>query len=264
MVRPDRSRARGAYGRDMTANTPTSTLTRFTVQRHAGRRHPLPARRGRGDGGRTRWPRTPSTAWSSAGRPWGIVSDLDLIASLPSRSVEATAGELAASDVVVVDPSDTLQHAGPAHGRARHRPPGCRLTRDRQARRHPVDARRGSLGRGLAPHAGQLVGGGSGERQLRLGTAATGSAARRGNFVHLWWSPMPRFTFFLQTGSYVHLGKPSAPRFTKRSVWDQNVHLDVMSAPRCTFRALRRGWHLRRPTQPQLAEPPTAGPLPAR
>lgn len=41
---------------------------------------------------------------------WGIVSDLDLMASL-RPGVTATAGELAASDVVVVDPADTLEHA---------------------------------------------------------------------------------------------------------------------------------------------------------
>ena len=44
------------------------------------------------------------------GQEWGIVSDLDLMASL-RPGVTATAGELAASDVVAVDPSDTLEHA---------------------------------------------------------------------------------------------------------------------------------------------------------
>ena len=44
------------------------------------------------------------------GEPWGIVSDLDLMASL-RPGVTATAGELAASDVVAVDPEDTLEHA---------------------------------------------------------------------------------------------------------------------------------------------------------
>ena len=44
------------------------------------------------------------------GAPWGIVSDLDLMASL-RPGVTATAGELAASDVVIVDPADTLEHA---------------------------------------------------------------------------------------------------------------------------------------------------------
>ena len=45
-----------------------------------------------------------------SGDPWGIVSDLDLMASL-RPGVTATAGDLAATDVVVVDPSDTLEHA---------------------------------------------------------------------------------------------------------------------------------------------------------
>ena len=42
---------------------------------------------------------------------WGIVSDLDLMAGLRPECADATAGELAASDVVIVDPSDTLEHA---------------------------------------------------------------------------------------------------------------------------------------------------------
>ena len=45
-----------------------------------------------------------------SGASWGIVSDLDLMASL-RPGVTATAGELAASDVVAVDPADTLEHA---------------------------------------------------------------------------------------------------------------------------------------------------------
>ncbi len=45
-----------------------------------------------------------------SGPPWGIVSDLDLMASL-RPGAEATACELAASDVVVVDPADTLERA---------------------------------------------------------------------------------------------------------------------------------------------------------
>jgi CBS domain-containing protein len=40
---------------------------------------------------------------------WGIVSDLDLMAGL--RHAPATAGELAATDVVIVEPGDTLEHA---------------------------------------------------------------------------------------------------------------------------------------------------------
>jgi CBS domain-containing protein len=42
---------------------------------------------------------------------WGIVSDLDLMAGLRPECADATAGELAASDVVIADPSDTLEHA---------------------------------------------------------------------------------------------------------------------------------------------------------
>ena len=42
---------------------------------------------------------------------WGIVSDLDLMAGLRPECADATAGELAASDVVIADPSDSLEHA---------------------------------------------------------------------------------------------------------------------------------------------------------
>src|SRR5688572_10962903 len=42
---------------------------------------------------------------------WGIVSDLDLMAGLRPELARATAGELAASEVVVVEPEDTLEHA---------------------------------------------------------------------------------------------------------------------------------------------------------
>jgi CBS domain-containing protein len=42
---------------------------------------------------------------------WGIVSDLDLMRGLGPGLEDATAGELAATNVVVVEPSDTLEHA---------------------------------------------------------------------------------------------------------------------------------------------------------
>jgi CBS domain-containing protein len=42
---------------------------------------------------------------------WGIVSDLDLMAGLRPECADATAGELAASDVVIADPGDSLEHA---------------------------------------------------------------------------------------------------------------------------------------------------------
>jgi CBS domain-containing protein len=42
---------------------------------------------------------------------WGIVSDLDLMRGLSPGLAGATAGELAATDVVVVEPTDTLEHA---------------------------------------------------------------------------------------------------------------------------------------------------------
>jgi CBS domain-containing protein len=42
---------------------------------------------------------------------WGIVSDLDLMAALRPELTGATAGQLAATDSLVVDPTDTLEHA---------------------------------------------------------------------------------------------------------------------------------------------------------
>jgi CBS domain-containing protein len=42
---------------------------------------------------------------------WGIVSDLDLMAALRPGLSGATAGRLAATDALVVDPADSLEHA---------------------------------------------------------------------------------------------------------------------------------------------------------
>lgn len=42
---------------------------------------------------------------------WGIVSDLDLMAAARPELAAATAGQLAASDALIVDPGDTLEHA---------------------------------------------------------------------------------------------------------------------------------------------------------
>jgi CBS domain-containing protein len=42
---------------------------------------------------------------------WGIVSDLDLMRGLQPGLEGASAGELAATDIVVVEPTDTLEHA---------------------------------------------------------------------------------------------------------------------------------------------------------
>jgi CBS domain-containing protein len=42
---------------------------------------------------------------------WRILSDLDLMAGLRAGLAGATAGQLAASDWLVVDPADTLAHA---------------------------------------------------------------------------------------------------------------------------------------------------------
>ena len=42
---------------------------------------------------------------------WGIVSDLDLMAALRPEIAGATAGQLAATDVLIVDPGDSLEHA---------------------------------------------------------------------------------------------------------------------------------------------------------
>jgi len=42
---------------------------------------------------------------------WGIVSDLDLMRGLRPGLEDTTAGELAATDLVSVEPDDTLEHA---------------------------------------------------------------------------------------------------------------------------------------------------------
>jgi CBS domain-containing protein len=42
---------------------------------------------------------------------WSIVSDLDLMAALRPELTTATAGQLAATDSLVVDPADSLEHA---------------------------------------------------------------------------------------------------------------------------------------------------------
>jgi CBS domain-containing protein len=44
-------------------------------------------------------------------RSWGIVSDLDLMAAMRPEVADATAGQLAATDPVVVDPAETLDRA---------------------------------------------------------------------------------------------------------------------------------------------------------
>jgi CBS domain-containing protein len=42
---------------------------------------------------------------------WGILSDLDLVRALREGAVDRPAGELAGSEVILVDPDDTLEHA---------------------------------------------------------------------------------------------------------------------------------------------------------
>jgi len=44
-------------------------------------------------------------------RNWGIVSDLDLMAAMRPELADATAGQLAATDPVVVNPTETLGRA---------------------------------------------------------------------------------------------------------------------------------------------------------
>jgi CBS domain-containing protein len=46
-----------------------------------------------------------------AGDRWGIVSDLDLMRALGPGLEELTAGDVAATDVVVVKPDDSIEHA---------------------------------------------------------------------------------------------------------------------------------------------------------
>jgi CBS domain-containing protein len=41
---------------------------------------------------------------------WGILSDLDLMKGVAAGRPDATAGEFAATEIVTVDPSDTIEH----------------------------------------------------------------------------------------------------------------------------------------------------------
>ena len=42
---------------------------------------------------------------------WGIVSDLDLMAAMRPELAGATAAQLAATEPLIVEPTDTLEHA---------------------------------------------------------------------------------------------------------------------------------------------------------
>jgi CBS domain-containing protein len=42
---------------------------------------------------------------------WGVVSDLDLMAAVRPALADATAAQLAATDLLIVNPADTLEHA---------------------------------------------------------------------------------------------------------------------------------------------------------
>jgi CBS domain-containing protein len=46
-----------------------------------------------------------------AGDRWGIVSDIDLMRALGPGLADVTAGDVAATDFVVVQPDDSLEHA---------------------------------------------------------------------------------------------------------------------------------------------------------
>jgi CBS domain-containing protein len=46
-----------------------------------------------------------------AGERWGIVSDIDLMSALGFGLETVTAGDVAATDLVVVEPGDSLEHA---------------------------------------------------------------------------------------------------------------------------------------------------------
>jgi CBS domain-containing protein len=43
-------------------------------------------------------------------RVWGILSDLDLMRAVAAGRLDVAAGELAASEIVTVDPDDTIEH----------------------------------------------------------------------------------------------------------------------------------------------------------
>jgi CBS domain-containing protein len=90
-----------------------------------------------------------------AGPPWGIVSDLDLVAAAMVRDLdEQTAGGSAATPVVMIAPHETLERAAQLmteHGcshlivvdRAHQRPVGVLSTLDMAASLAPLPAGRG-------------------------------------------------------------------------------------------------------------------------
>ena len=73
---------------------------------------------------------------------WGIVSDLDLMRALRPGAEEATAAEVAGTEIVTVSPLESLEQAVAADGRARDRPPGRRLAGHGPAGRHALHPRR--------------------------------------------------------------------------------------------------------------------------
>ena len=76
------------------------------------------------------------------GPPWGVVSDLDLVAAATVRDLdEQTAAGSAATPVVVVAPSETLESGRPADDGARHVAPDRRRPGAPPARRRALDAR---------------------------------------------------------------------------------------------------------------------------
>lgn len=80
---------------------------------------------------------------------WGIVSDLDLIRALAPGTPAASAGRLAATEIVTVEPTDSLEHRA-AHGRPRHPPSRCRLLGLGPPRQRAVHARHRAGHRRLA------------------------------------------------------------------------------------------------------------------
>jgi CBS domain-containing protein len=56
---------------------------------------------------------------ASGAQPWGIVSDAELVLAAAAGRLEETAGELAGSGAIFVNPTDQLKHAAELMGKHR-------------------------------------------------------------------------------------------------------------------------------------------------
>jgi CBS domain-containing protein len=89
---------------------------------------------------------------------WGIASDLDLMRGLSPGLDETTAGDVAATDTVVIAPDDTLEHAAQLMAEHETRPRRRGVSGDRPPRRDALHAgRRADAGRRVGRPLSRVV-----------------------------------------------------------------------------------------------------------